>query len=1112
MYTTRPRDYHHGMSDRGVLSTYELIGLIGRGGMAEVYLVRSRHGGELRALKVLHLPSAAVLARIEREGRLQARIEHENVLPVLEETTFLGRPALLLPYVEGPSLERLLAEGKLAPSQALGLLRGVIEGLDAIHSSGLVHRDLKPGNVLIDPSSGVGVPRISDFGLARDLRGEARLTRTGVGLGTPLYAAPEQMRDAARVDARADVFALGCLLVELLAGRGPEDEPISARSHRLVEPWRSLALALLAEDPADRPADAAAVRRLLPPITREEPLSAASCRSLAPVVLPVPSPEAPLVAGQTLAPATLERETRTDPLPAERDPFVGRRSEISTLRGVLDEGARLATIIGPGGVGKTRFALRFAREHQRRWPGGVWFVDLSEARELAGIVAAVAARFDVQLDPIDPARQIGHAVRSCGRCLLLLDNFEQVSAHAEATIGRWLEIAGDAQILVTSRSVLGIPGEHLLALQPLDPQDAELLFFKRAQAVSPGFSPDESTLASIRSLVSLLDGLPLAIELAAARVRSLSPRQILLRMEERFTVLTSSGARRGRQATLRATLDWSYQLLSPDEQQALCQLSVFEGGALMAAAEATLLLSGGTEPLEALQGLIDRSLVSVGRDRIYLLASVRQYAAEKLGAQTEAAEIRHGQYFARFSTWQVRNALIRKGGDRALLHEIDNLVVACRRAARRGDREVAPKVLAASWSVLQLRGHPALARELAQGVLGIATLDPLDRVRVLRLAGDVEQHAGDIAQTRRYLEDALERVNKVENPKETSDILVDLSRLAVIEDTPDAEPLLSSALSLAREHKQRRQEGVLLAHFALLHTRRGRLEEADKGYAAGLAIAEELSDELLETQILANVAVLRFTQGRREESQRLFEEALALAISVGDQRTEGTCRENLAVLLRGAAHFDRAVQLLQGALQLARTLGRRRSELNISLHLGELYTAFERFDEAHALLHSALALSRACKSPDREVGLLTALSDLHLRRGEAQQARALCASARALLESLGPDHLSPYKAQLASLVGRLGDLAGATAMLEGRLAELDSPVARESHTFPQELGVALIFRAEVAAAVGDWERARRCIEDAKSLKLPPGDVPFDLFARLDELTSEQRPPSGRRRL
>lgn len=327
-------------------------------------------------------------------------------------------------------------------------------------------------------------------------------------------------------------------------------------------------------------------------------------------------------------------------LPAERDMFVGRGEALQSLARNLERGARLVSVLGIGGTGKTRLVTHFAWAWLGEFPGGAWFCDLSQARSVDGIVAAVAQALDVPLGKSDPVVQLGHAIAGRGRCLVVLDNFEQVARHAEATVGRWLERAPDAQFVVTTRELLGVAGEHAMALPPLATSDAVALFVSRATSATPGLRPDAADLSAIAELVDVLDGLPLAIELAAARIRVMSPRMLLVHMRDRFRLLGAPNGRRDRQATLRAAFDWSWDLLSDAEKSALAQLSVFEGGFTLESATAVIDLSDIADApwiVDVVQSLVDKSFVRrADGDRFDCLASVRAYAAEHLATDRKS--------------------------------------------------------------------------------------------------------------------------------------------------------------------------------------------------------------------------------------------------------------------------------------------------------------------------------------------------------------------------------------------------------------------------------------------------------------------------------------------
>jgi predicted ATPase len=492
-------------------------------------------------------------------------------------------------------------------------------------------------------------------------------------------------------------------------------------------------------------------------------------------------------------------------LPAERDAFVGRSDSLAELARRMKAGARLVSVLGSGGTGKTRLVTHFGWSALRDFSGGVWFCDLSEARGLDGIVHAVAQGLDVPLGKDDPVTQVGQAIAARGLCLVILDNFEQISRYAEDTLGQWLNRASNARFLVTTREVLGLSGEEVLALAPLAASDAVALFRRRAEAAKPDFEPSSEDEAAIAPLVKLLEGLPLAIELAAARVRVMPPRMLLSRMSERFKLLSSTGGRLDRQATLHAVFDWSWDLLSMPEKAALAQLSVFEGGFTLEAVESVLDLSAYENapwPMDVLQSLVQKSLVrQVTDNRFDLLVSMQEYAAEQLRttgryegsgpAAPLAAEKRHGAYFAGLE----QNTAV---GDGCV--ELDNLVAACRRAAARGDADIAVRSLEGAWAGLELRGPFQVGADLASMVRDIPEIGTDASARAHYVAGRALGYSGQFPEARARFEASQAGAREAGNRRCESSSLVGLGFLAIQEgDLESARAYLERALSIARE-------------------------------------------------------------------------------------------------------------------------------------------------------------------------------------------------------------------------------------------------------------------------------------------------------------------------
>lgn len=745
-------------------------------------------------------------------------------------------------------------------------------------------------------------------------------------------------------------------------------------------------------------------------------------------------------------------------LPAERDTFVGRRESLAELARRLHSGARVVSVLGLGGTGKTRLVTRFGWSSLRDFPGGVWFCDLSEARSLDGILCAVAQGLDVALGKDDPVTQIGRAIVGRGKCLVILDNFEQVVRHAEETLGRWLNRASDARFLVTTREVLGLSGEEILALAPLPPSDAAALFLRRAEAAKPGFEPSAEDQSSIAQLVKLLDGLPLAIELAAARVRVMPPRMLLMRMSERFKLLSSAGGRLDRQATLRAVFDWSWDLLSLPEKAALAQLSVFEGGFTLESVEAVLDLTpyeNAPWPMDALQSLVQKSLVGQVTDsRFDLLVSVQEYAAEQLrtAARYEgsgpaaplAAEIRHGTYFAGLD----ETAAVADGCD-----ELDNLVVACRRAAARGDMDMAVRSLEGAWARLALRGPFRVGVELASLVRAIPEIRTAAAARADYVAGRALEYSGKGLEARVRLDASQAGAREVGDRRCECRALVSLGFLGIEEgNLASARACVEMALSIARELNDRGIQSDAYNVLGNVESVLGRWQQALACYDTALTLAREAGNRHREGSVLGNLGNEYAELGAMDKARTHNEAALAVAREVGNRRLEGNTLCNLGLLHQIQGRFGEALDQLEVALAVAQDMGNAHLECIVLCNLGMACDSLARFDEAGDHFGAALAIARATGDRRREGQFLSYVGLLHARQANFDEARRCLDSSEALLRAV-----SDRKSLGILLCGRAETqhLAGVSNDAKAALAEANVIAAEVGAGPDSELGLAL---------------------------------------------------------
>ena len=673
-------------------------------------------------------------------------------------------------------------------------------------------------------------------------------------------------------------------------------------------------------------------------------------------------------------------------LPAERDSFVGRAEQLKTLAQAFTDGARLLTISGPGGMGKTRLSLRYAWSWLGDHPGGVWFCDLASARGPDGLLHAVGQGLDVPLGP-DALGQLGRAIAGHGQCLIILDNFEQLRRHARDTLGVWLDAAPQARFIVTSREVLGITGERTLALASLETEDAAALFHQRARAAHA--EHDAATDAdATRELVDLLDGLPLAIELAAPRVRVMRTPELLARMGDRFRLLAGASGRPDRQSTLRATLAWSWDLLSPDERSVLAQLSVFEGGFAWPAVQAVVQLRVGLSELDdqtelsgaddedapwiidLLQSLVDKSLVAprLGA-RFKLLRSVQEFAAQQLLTERSfhgagpgfdlAVRRRHRKFFA---AWDEKQATAARG------EELDNLVRACQQAIDDSASEDAVTCLRLAWAVLRLTGPINAALQLAHAVAALPMLPPLQRAGVEWVAGHAQSLLGDSDTALNSLARGLEALAQL--PPVDAAVQNLMARLHNVKATIriSRREFVAAAehLNIAQQQlalcDAMTQCSVLNALGVLAH-RQDQLGTARQHYQSALQTAFTAGDSRWQSALLGNLAGLLYGEGKLEAARASYEQSLTLALTSGDRRWEGDARCNLGQVHHDQGRLDEAEAQLQQSLKLALAIGHARLAHTVTCNLG--LVAQKRGDLEAARHHFLDALARAQACADR---------------------------------------------------------------------------------------------------------------------------------------------------
>ena len=752
------------------------------------------------------------------------------------------------------------------------------------------------------------------------------------------------------------------------------------------------------------------------------------------------------------------REVRHN-LASERDAFIGRGAELRKLALLLQSGSRLVTLLGTGGTGKTRLVRHYARAWLGDWPGGVTFCDLSEARTVDGLHFVVARALGVPLGKEDSTAQLGHAIAAHGHCLVILDNLEQLLPQATGTLEHWLDRAEEASFIVTSRERVRIPGEEVFAIDPL-PLDSEAteLFLVRAQAQQPRFELDDRNRGPVAEVVGLLDGLPLAIELAAARIRVLSPAQIVQRLQDRFTLLSSVRGVTTRQTTLRAAIDWSWDLLSAWEQATLAQCSVFDGGFTLEAAEAVVVLEPWPEAppaMDAIQALVDKSLLRSrpstasgplddAEPMFGMYLSIHEYASQKLHAFGDtvaaAAEERHSRYFAIFGGDLALDALMTHGGvakRKRLALDLDNQVTACRRAIGRRQAELSAACFLAAWSVLEAQGPFKLAAALGREVCALDGLAPRQMALVQMALAQALRAEGHIQ---------------------------------------SANAVLSEALAVAQASQGRRIQAMTLRHLAASRHRDGHIDEAQQFFDAALALLEMPGDRDLLGMLLANLANLQMELGRMAEARATYQAALALHREVGNRAGEGIAVGNLGTLQHELGDAAEALASYHAALLIHREAGSLLQEAITLCNLGTLDRQQGALFEAAEHYRAALKIHRETGNRRGEGVVLGQIGKLQQMLGKPELARVHYDEALGIHREVGNRRFE------GGVLGDLGELLAEQGRIEPSLQAMEAGerLLREVDD-PLDLAKLLCGKGLAALASGDSETARSALTEAVSI-------------------------------
>jgi predicted ATPase/Tfp pilus assembly protein PilF len=766
-----------------------------------------------------------------------------------------------------------------------------------------------------------------------------------------------------------------------------------------------------------------------------------------------PSVETAELAEQIRSGALTEGEkTPLSNLAAPTTSLLGREVDLAQLASLLaTTGVRLVTLVGPPGIGKTRLAQEVAARRADDYVDGACYVELAPLRDPELVLPTIAAALGVQDTGSQPVQESLHTYLREKQMLLVLDNFEHL-LPAAPVVASLLGAAAQVQVLATSRAALRVAGEHEFPVPPLAVPDAHLLtdgitdpmvfapytalqlFVERARAIQPGFALSAANGRAVASICARLDGLPLAIELAAARTRMLPPQALLGKLSQRLKVLTGGPRERDpRQQTLRSTIEWSYDLLSDGEKQLFRRMAVFQGGRTLDALEAVC--GGGVrgqgsgvsnvenlttdhrqlttlqiDVLEGVESLISQSLLqqregSDGEPRFWMLETIHEYAWEKLGesGEAEALQREHALYFVRLAE---EAKLPLNGPNQAQWfarfgEEHDNLRAALDWAYAGGEAgdipalEAGLQLLCALREYWDRRGHGSEGRTHLARLLALAEQhgsSPVIRAESLNIAGVLALWHGDYSAARALLEEGLALGRAAAHDRSVARCLYDLGYVPLLEgDYAGARSLFDQSLTLYQKIGGGWGISVALMGLGIVEYSQGDYAGARTLLEQCLALQREIGDKAVYADALGLVGNVVYLQGDFAEARALHEESMVLRRELGVTNNIHLGLINLGNVTCSQGNYAEARAYFQQCLALSRELGDKRSFANSLRGLGAVAACTGQPKRAAQLLGAATeqfsAIGGVIEADDRvlyDQGIATARDQL----GEAAFQRA----------------------------------------------------------------------------------------------------------------------------
>ena len=990
---------------------YTLVELLGEGGMARVFRAELQGpSGFIKPVALKFLKSETGHVSLEeqlhlaREACLIGQLKHRNLVDVYALDEQRGQPFICMELIQGYTLARLIEERSPLPaSVVLEIAIAVAEGLECAHAmrgqasnSGLVHCDLKPSNILISHQGDI---KVADFGIA------VRLSELQSGFeqrfGTLFYMSPEQ-RTGGVLDQRTDIFSLCLVVATAVLGQNPAQRKASddstevlfdpsLREHDVQDidaaaPGLAATLTRgLSVDPDERqstmteliaelqqvqariPRSERLVQWLANIGDRTQPIASETPHRVPPHRVPSPS-DLPVGASRAAG--------RPNNLPRERDSFCGRQEELVALQSLLSDGHRLITVHGPGGAGKTRLTQQLCREAATLARSGCWFVDITDASDLGGIMLQTASVLQVKLTDTDGAEALetlGTAMAGRGPSLFIFDNCEQAVADAAEALSTWLQCAPDAVFLVTSREPLNIQGEVVFPLAPLPELDGVALFVARANAAGSSWADKDENQAVIQQLVTQLDGLPLAIELAAARTRMMSPKQLLDGLSDRFPMLR--GGRRdqpARQQTLENLIDWSWQLLTPWEQSALMQLSAFQGGFTVEAAEAVLDLSAWPEVgwvMDAVGSLLDKSLVYTtehGQNaRFNLLVSVSEFAQQRckdtVYAGVSSVHERHAEHYASMGRSDQLTKLFGREALRVrsmYALELQNYISGFEHAMAAKRRATAAECAFSAVHVIRFRGAYEQGLRMLAQLLEAEDLPAVMRGRTLFHQAMLWKQKSLTEEAAVGLESAVRIFESHNRPLLAAFALIEWGEMLQRDrQFREAMEKFDVALSTAQAEDHQGLLARCLACQSLAVRQLGDPERADRMLDESLHAAQESGNPQEEFSIFLQRG--NWASDPHEQEKWYLEAIRVNEQHIGSQQNALMAKNNLALLYGAWDRAEEAAEVFESVRQSAQQMGLRYHYAMATGNLGQYRLSLNQVREGERHLKESIELCKA---------------------------------------------------------------------------------------------------------------------------------------------------------